>query len=53
MINLDLIFKNDFECDYNNLEIIIENNEEIEITEKNEKVFTDGIDNYYRFINDI
>lgn len=26
---------------------------EIEITKDNEKVFTDGIDKYYRFANDI
>lgn len=27
--------------------------DEIIITEKNEKVFTDGIDEYYRFANEI
>lgn len=54
MINLDLIFKRDFECECNNSKTIIdndENNEEVKITKANEKIFSDGIDDYYRFVN--
>ena len=56
MINLDLLFKRDFECEYNNRELIIDNEEndkEIEITKEIENVFSDGIDNFYRFANEI
>lgn len=56
MIDLDLMFNKDFECEYNNRELIInneENDEEIEITKENEKVFSDGIDDFYRFANEI
>lgn len=56
MIDLDLMFNKDFECEYNNRELIInneENDEEIEITKENEKVFSEGIDDFYRFANEI
>ncbi len=56
MIDLDLMFNKDFECEYNNTELIIDNKEndkEIEITKENEKVFSDGIDDFYRFANEI
>ena len=56
MIDLDLMFNRDFECEYNNTELIInnkENDKEIEITKENEKVFSDGIDDFYRFANEI
>lgn len=56
MIDLNKLFKNSFECEYNNTELIIDNEEndkEIEITKKIEKVFSDGIDDFYRFANEI
>lgn len=56
MIDLDLMFNKDFECEYNNRELIInneENDEEIEITKENEKVFSEGIDDFYRFANEM
>lgn len=54
MINLDLIFKRDFECEYDNSIIDNdENNEEVKITKANEKIFSDGIDDYYRFVNNV
>lgn len=56
MIDLDLMFNRDFECEYNNTELIIDNKEndkEIEITKEIEKVFSDGIDDFYRFANEI
>ena len=56
MIDLDLMFNKDFECEYNNRELIInneENDEEIEITKENEKIFSEGIDDFYRFANEI
>lgn len=56
MIDLDLMFNRDFECEYNNTELIIddkENDKEIEITKEIEKVFSDGIDDFYRFANEI
>lgn len=56
MINLNKIFEEDFDNEdikYDNeTESEIDYNE-IEITKDNEKVFTDGIDEYYRFANDI
>lgn len=54
MINLN--FKKDFDVEYGNSknELIDEiNDKEIEITKENEKVFTDGIDDYYRFSNSL
>ena len=56
MIVLNEIFENDFDNEYieysNEVEKETDYNE-IEITKDNEKVFTDGIDEYYRFANDV
>ena len=56
MIFLNKTFENDFDNEYigysNEVEKETDYNE-IEITKDNEKVFTDGIDEYYRFANDV
>lgn len=56
MIFLNKMFENDFDNEYigysNEVEKETDYNE-IEITKDNEKVFADGIEEYYKFADDV